>query len=959
MIRAHCQTRWSGRVGLTAWFLLGINHAAALSIGDPAPQANARFVDPDAAAVSWMADGADVAAVPFELRFGPAGGPLAARAALAPGAKLAWTIADLEFGQNYQWQAVALPSGLPPVEGPIWNFTTKPFPIPGTVVDHSPKSTNRYVGSPSIAILPNGDYVASHDWFGSGTNYNTTEIFRSSDRGLSWRRIATVEGQFWSTLFWHQGSLYLMGTSSRYGYCAIRRSSDGGRTWTTPSDGETGRLFPEANYHTAPMPVVVHNGRIWRAMEDANGGSSWGNWFRLFMMSAPLDADLLKASSWTSSNRLARNASWLDGQFGGWLESNALIDPEGNMVIVPRVDYREVPEKAAIVRVSSDGASASFDSANDFITFPGGAKKFTIRRDEASGLYWTLANAVLPQHIGGNVERTRNAVALMSSSDLREWTTHAIPLYHPNVSHHGFQYLDWQFDGEDMIVASRTAHDDGLGGAAGAHDANFFTFHRIANFRGPHPPMAESHPSSQRVVVGESAVFRAKATQGSLEWRWYRRMPDGSQIELTSSGRYLIASAADSSELRIHGVSTSDAGDYLTVASNSSGSVEFMAAPLVVLARDLLHHWPMDDAAAWSANGSPLLDLGEIGSDSLIQSSTATRNLIKFGEPGAAPQTGSSIYFGGSNARAELGPISPRANPFTLSFWFKLNAFSGVNANQDHIVSSNSGQASRWNIHLMGDAAYLAEFGGPRLVFWQVGPGIHEIAPAISPGTWHHVVVIRGSEPEGNFRLYFDRALVHQSTNHLDLTNSERGVWLGARPTSPISSAFDGWIDDVRLYDRPLEHLGELWDDAYAAWARANFAGVYGAPGTRPTDSYAGDGMANLLKFSFGLDPSKPADRQPMPLTFDPQNGGRLRLDFVLRPLPSAGYSFEESAGFHSWNSYPLTFSGAAWSFPPIPGAVWQELWRTSELSRLRLTYDPVKATEPQGFFRLRVDLPN
>jgi hypothetical protein len=29
------------------------------------------------------------------------------------------------------------------------------------------------------------------------------------------------------------------------------------------------------------------------------------------------------------------------------------------------------------------------------------------------------------------------------------------------------------------------------------------------------------------------------------------------------------------------------------------------------------------------------------------------------------------------------------------------------------------------------------------------------------------------------------------------------------------------------------------------------------------------------------------------------------------------------------------------------------------ELSRLQLTYDPGKAMEPQGFFRLRVDLPN
>ncbi len=48
---------------------------------------------------------------------------------------------------------------------------------------------------------------------------------------------------------------------------------------------------------------------------------------------------------------------------------------------------------------------------------------------------------------------------------------------------HGFQYVDWKFEGEDLIAVSRTAFDDGLGGAANYHDANFITFHRVCNFR--------------------------------------------------------------------------------------------------------------------------------------------------------------------------------------------------------------------------------------------------------------------------------------------------------------------------------------------------------------------------------------------------------------------------------------------------------------------------------------------
>ena len=36
-------------------------------------------------------------------------------------------------------------------------------PPPGTVIHHSPAASGLYIGSPSICILPNGDYLATHD----------------------------------------------------------------------------------------------------------------------------------------------------------------------------------------------------------------------------------------------------------------------------------------------------------------------------------------------------------------------------------------------------------------------------------------------------------------------------------------------------------------------------------------------------------------------------------------------------------------------------------------------------------------------------------------------------------------------------------------------------------------------------------------------------------------------------
>src|SRR5262249_55672036 len=134
--------------------------------------------------------------------------------------------------------------------------------------------------------------------------------------------------------------------------------------------------------------------------------------------------------------------------------------------------------------ISPDGKKATFDPDSGFLALPGGSKKFTIRRDPQSQLYWTLSNPVREPHKGTRKSgAVRNTLALMSSADLRSWTLRTIILKHPDVETHAFQYADWQFDGGDLVIVSRTAFDDGLGGAHSYHDANYLTFHRLKDFR--------------------------------------------------------------------------------------------------------------------------------------------------------------------------------------------------------------------------------------------------------------------------------------------------------------------------------------------------------------------------------------------------------------------------------------------------------------------------------------------
>jgi len=360
--------------------------------------------------------------------------------------------------------------------------------VPGVVVDHIAASTKTYIGSPSICIMPDGTYLASHDHFGPGsTEYiqALTSIFRSTDRGKTWERISEIKGQFWSNLFVYNNNLYIMGTDKHHGNFIIRRSVDVGITWSDPVDGKTGLLL-EGEYHTAPMPVVFYNGRIWRALENAKSfTTSWGIRYSAMVISAPEDANLLDSGSWRATNPLPYDSTYLGGNFGGWLEGNALVSPTGNIVDILRVATLENGvDMAAMVNISADGRTASFDPATGFFEFEGGARKFSIRYDSTTKQYWTISNIITPQFSDLPAGSVRNTLVLKSSPDLRKWSVHKVLLHHPDVKKHGFQYIDWQFDGSDIIFLSRTAYDDNEGGANNYHDANFLTFHRIKNYAG-------------------------------------------------------------------------------------------------------------------------------------------------------------------------------------------------------------------------------------------------------------------------------------------------------------------------------------------------------------------------------------------------------------------------------------------------------------------------------------------
>ncbi len=356
-----------------------------------------------------------------------------------------------------------------------------------------------YLGSPSITIMPDGTYIATHDVFGSGTDENTTWVYRSSNKGASWTQLGSISNQFWSTVFQLNGTLYIWGyTNGDNGDIVIRSSHDNGSTWSSPVTLRTGDYGGTAN------TPVIYNGRIWIAV----GGNR--------VMSASTSSTLLNSSNWTLSDSASSSTQPFGDDWQGWSEGQVVASPQTGVVVLPKI--RGLPN-TALIRINSPEDARS-PQAGDWVSLPGGEKKFGMQYDAVSGRFYALTNVVLPAHanddsLRNEPEMIRNTGAMLSSKDLVNWDVEQIFLYTSNIDTESdqtgwgeaFQYFQFAIDGNDLAVVSRTALDvgDGQNDPPRGHDSNLITFHVIDDFRTAAP--------NQYLKIQDGTVNRYERTQ--------------------------------------------------------------------------------------------------------------------------------------------------------------------------------------------------------------------------------------------------------------------------------------------------------------------------------------------------------------------------------------------------------------------------------------------------------------
>ena len=155
------------------------------------------------------------------------------------------------------------------------------------------------------------------------------------------------------------------------------------------------------------------------------------------------------------------------------IEGTLVVSPEGKLLNV----LRFAGDGHAIcyeVNVNDPDAPLTYHS---LLNFPAHLSKFTIKYDDKSGYYYSVATKIHDK----TTPWARNLLSLLKSKNLTDWET-VKDIYDYtdcNPKYTGFQYVDYEFNGDDIIFVCRTA----LNKPNDYHNSNYQTFDVIKNFR--------------------------------------------------------------------------------------------------------------------------------------------------------------------------------------------------------------------------------------------------------------------------------------------------------------------------------------------------------------------------------------------------------------------------------------------------------------------------------------------
>jgi hypothetical protein len=287
-------------------------------------------------------------------------------------------------------------------------------------------------------------------------------LFRSADSGATWTNIYTFTGV---GLAWANGDanvMYVGGWRTSVPDMVAYKSTDDGLSWTTPT-GSTNGILKEGNYAASgPGSTLVHDERIYWHIGNRDAPFTYPR-YAASVMSAAVTSDLIRADSWTTSSEVEWSPTWTNRALpynGAWEASIVpppASDTNSSVWLIFRVDEPYEGEVGAIMKLSADCSTLTF--TNEWIDLPGGCVKPSIRK--IGDTYYGLVNHCQSFNRFYTVEKKRNTLSWISSTDCVTWTIVSNLIFHPDFDHVGYQYPDWIVapdNTNDVLCVSRTAH---------------------------------------------------------------------------------------------------------------------------------------------------------------------------------------------------------------------------------------------------------------------------------------------------------------------------------------------------------------------------------------------------------------------------------------------------------------------------------------------------------------------
>ncbi len=353
------------------------------------------------------------------------------------------------------------------------------LPYPENVCDFR-YNTYQTTYSPSIAVDTVNSIKTIYASYENSDVYGekldelstATVIRKSTDNGATWQEICRIPDLRWGSLFVYGHEVYVVGNNIKDGSVMSAHLKSDGTVETVSGFLQCGG--------GAPTAVLIRNGRFYKAYAQR-------------VASVPVE-DLMNPDSWISSNNMRDilTVDWLRRVSGMNLigitaidanEPNLVVGRDGVIYVFYRVNHVGT-DRQIVLKLSADGSTLSkAEEIDSFLTgFPTSLSKVIIRYDESTDRYIAISNA----YTGAVLTSQRTVLCLASSKDLFHWEINDYLLVSRDIASplteaykHAFQYPDFAFDGDDLILAVRESSDY----ANYFHDGTYTTFYRVKNYR--------------------------------------------------------------------------------------------------------------------------------------------------------------------------------------------------------------------------------------------------------------------------------------------------------------------------------------------------------------------------------------------------------------------------------------------------------------------------------------------